>query len=139
MVTVCMGVVQDETGFVDVSIFDELTNKVVNGKSHRFTKLNVGLFKQERVLKARDVSKVIEIKDLEVEVESYDTKLNIVQFEGKLTSVDLPSLEVQYKCPKCQNTVSIQDEIAICENCSTVAIGDQCRRNTKTKGVVMDT
>ena len=45
-----------------------------------------------------DVSKVIEIKDLEVEVESYDTKLNIVQFERKFTSVDLPSLEVQYNC-----------------------------------------
>ena len=86
-----------------------------------------------------DVSKVIEIKDLEVEVESYDTKLNIVQFERKFTSVDLPSLEVQYNCLKCQNTVSIQDEIATCENCSTVAIGDQCRSNSNIKGVVMDT
>ena len=58
-----------------------------------------------------DVSKIIEIKDLEVEVDNYDTKLNIVEFEGKFTSIDLPSLEVQYKCPKCNNTVSIQDKI----------------------------
>ena len=57
-----------------------------------------------------DVSKIIEIKDLEVEVENYDTKLNIVEFEGIFTSVDLPSLEVQYKCPECNNTVSIQDK-----------------------------
>ena len=58
-----------------------------------------------------DVSKIIEIKDLEVEEENYDTKLNIVEFEGIFTSVDLSSLEVQHKCPKCNNTVSIQDKI----------------------------
>ena len=74
-----------------------------------------------------------------MEVENYDTKLNIVEFLGKFTSVDLPSLEVQYKCPKCNNTVSIQDEIAICGNCSTVAKGDQCRSNSNFKGIAMDT
>ena len=58
-----------------------------------------------------DVSKIIEIKDLVVEVENYDTKMNIVEFEGIFISVDLPSLEMQYKCPKCNNTVSIQDKI----------------------------
>ena len=74
-----------------------------------------------------------------MEVENYDTKLNIAEFEGKFTSVDLPSLEVQYKCPKRNNTVSIQDETAICGNCSTVTIGDQCRSNSNIKGIVMDT
>ena len=72
-------------------------------------------------------------------MENYHTKLNIVEFEGKFTSVDLPSLEVQYKCPKCNNTVSIQDEIAICGNCSSVTIGDQCRTNSNIKGIVLDT
>ena len=91
------------------------------------------------MLKTTDVSKVVEIKDLGVEVENYDTKLNIVEVLGKFTSVDLPSLEVQHKCPKCNNTVSIQDEIAICGNCSTVTIGDQCRSNSNIKGIVMDT
>ena len=91
------------------------------------------------MLKTTDVSKIVEIKDLEVEIENYDTKLNIVEFLGKFTSVDLPSLEVQYKCSKCNNTVSIQDEIAICGNCSTVTIGDQCRSNSNIKGIVMDT
>ena len=67
------------------------------------------------MLKTTDVSKIVEIKDLKVEVENYDTKLDIVEFEGKFTSVDLASLEVQFKCPKCNNTVSIQDEIAILE------------------------
>ena len=43
-VTVRTGVVHDETGFANVSIFEELTNKVVNGKSYRFTNLNVGRF-----------------------------------------------------------------------------------------------
>ena len=91
MVTVRTGVVQDETGFTNVSIIEELTNKVVTGKSYRFTNLNVGRFKRERELKTTDLSKIIEIKDLEVEVENYDTKLNIVEFERKFTSVDLPS------------------------------------------------
>ena len=72
-------------------------------------------------------------------MENYHTKLNIVEFEGKFTSVDLPSLEVQYKCPKCNNTVSIQDGIAICGNCSSVTIGDQCRTNSNIKGIVLDT
>ena len=47
MVTVCTGVVQNDAGLVNASIFEELTNKVVNGKSYRFTKLNVGRFKRE--------------------------------------------------------------------------------------------
>ena len=72
-------------------------------------------------------------------MENYHTKLNIVEFEGKFTSVDLPSLEVQYKCPKCNNTVSIRDETAICGNCSSVTIGDQCRTNSNIKGIVIDT
>ena len=122
VVTVRTGVVHNETGFANVLIFEELTNKVVNAKSCRFTNLNVGQFKRERVLKTTDVSKIVEIRDLEVEVENYDTKLNIVEFLGKFSSVDLLSLEVQYKCPKCNNTVSIQDEIAICGNCSTVTM-----------------
>ena len=63
--------------------------------------------------------------------------MNIVEFEGKFTSVDLPSLEVQYKCPKCNNTVS--DEIAICGNCSTATIGNQCRSNSNIKSTVMGT
>lgn len=79
MAIIYTGVVHDETGSPNASIF-ELTNKVVNGKSYRFTNLNVGRFKRERVLKTTDVSKVIVIKDLEVEVDDYDTKLNIVQF-----------------------------------------------------------
>ena len=41
MVTVRTGVAHDETGFANVSIFEELTNKVVNTKSDRFTNLNV--------------------------------------------------------------------------------------------------
>ena len=138
MVAVRTGVVNYETGFGNVSIFDELTNKVVNGKSYRFTNLNPGRFKRERVLKTTNLSKIIEIKDLEVKVENYDTKLNIVEFEGKFTSVNLPSLEVQYKCPKCNNTVSIQDETAICGNSSTATIGKQCRNNSNIKDSVMD-
>ena len=63
--------------------------------------------------------------------------MNIAEFEGKFTSVDLPSLEVQYKCPKCYNTVS--DEIAICGNCSTATIGNQCRSNSNIKSIVMGT
>ena len=59
-----------------MSIFEELTNKVVNEKSYHFTNLNVGRFKQERVLKTTDVSKTVEIKDLQVEVENYGTRLN---------------------------------------------------------------
>ena len=70
MVTVHTGVAHDETGPANVSIFKELTNKVVNGKSYRFTNLNVGQFKWERVLKTTDVSKIVEIKDLKVEVEN---------------------------------------------------------------------
>ena len=42
MVTVRTGVVLDETGFANVSIFEELTNKLVNAKSYLFTNLNVG-------------------------------------------------------------------------------------------------
>ena len=76
MVTVRTAVNHDETGFANVSIFEELTNKVVNGKSYRFTNLNVGRFKRGRVLKTTDVSKIVEINDLKVEVENYDTKLN---------------------------------------------------------------
>ena len=139
MVTVRTGVGHDETGIANVSIFEERSNKVVNGKSYCFTNLIIGQFKQERLLKTTNVSKIVEIKDLMVEVENYDTKLNIVEFEVKFTSVDLPSLEVQYKCPKCNNTVSIQNEITICANCSTVTIGNQCRSNSNIKGIVMET
>ena len=92
---VCFGKKRYETGFANVSIFEELTNKVVNAKSYSFTNLNVGRLKRERGLKTTDVSKIVEFKDLEVDVENYDTKLNIAEFEGKFTSVDLPSLEVQ--------------------------------------------
>ena len=108
MITVYTGVVHNETGFALVSIF----NKVVNGKSYRFTNLIVGRFKLVGVLKTTDVSRIIEIKDLEIEVENCDTKLNIVELEENFTLVNLPNIEVQYKCPKCNNTVSIQDEIA---------------------------
>ena len=45
---------------------------------------------------------------------------------------------MQYKCSNCNNTVSIQDEIAICRNCSTVTIGDQCRSNSNIKDIVVD-
>ena len=86
-----------------------------------------------------DVSKIIEIKDLQVEVENYDTKLNIVEFEGNLISVDLPILEVQYKCQKCNNKVSIQDEIVIFGNCPTVTMGDQCCSNSNIKSIIIDT
>ena len=70
------------------------------------------------------MSKIVEIKNLKFEVENYDTKLNIAEFEGKFTSVDLQSLEVQYKYPKCNNTVSTDDENAKCGKCATVTIGD---------------
>ena len=84
------------------------------------------------------MSKIVEIKNLKFEVENYDTKLNIAEFVGKFTSVDLRSLEVQYKYPKCNNTVSTDDENAKCGKCATVTIGDQCRSNSNVKGIVMD-
>ena len=45
IVTVRGGAVYDETGFANVSIFEELTNKAVNLKSYCFTNLNVDRFK----------------------------------------------------------------------------------------------
>ena len=114
-----------------------MTNIVVNGKYYRFTNWHVGRFKRERVLKTTDVSKIIETKDQEVE--NYDIKLIIVEFEGKFTLVELPNLEVQCKCPKCNNTVSVQDEIAICGNCSTVTICNQYSSNSNIKSIVMAT
>ena len=139
IVTVRGGAVYDETGFANVSIFEELTNKAVNLKSYCFTNLNVDRFKWECALKTTDVSKIVEIKDLKVKVRNYDTKLNIVEFEEKFTSVDLRSLQVQIKCLKCNNMLSIQNEIEICGNCSTVTIGNQCRSNSNIKGIVMGT
>ena len=62
MVTVRTEVVYDETAFTNVSMFEELTNKVVNAKSYRFTHLNVGRFKRERVLKTTDASKLLKLK-----------------------------------------------------------------------------
>ena len=78
IITVRRGAVHYETGFANVSKFEELTNKAVNLKSYCFTNLNVDRFKQKYTLKTTDVSKIVEIKDLKVEVESYDTKLNSV-------------------------------------------------------------
>ena len=74
-----------------------------------------------------------------MEADNYDTKLNIAEFKGKFKSVDLPSLGVQCKYPKCNNPVSNQDEIAICGNCSTVTIGNQYGSNSNIKGAAMDT
>ena len=76
-----------------MSVIEEITNIVVNGKYYRFINWHVGRFKRERVLKTTDVSKIIETKDREVE--NYDTKLIVVEFEGKFTLVELPNLEVQ--------------------------------------------
>ena len=59
MLTFRIGVVHNDTGFANVSISEELTNKVVNRKSYRFTNLNVGRFKRKRVLKATYVSKIV--------------------------------------------------------------------------------
>ena len=137
MVTVCTGFVHDDKSFEYVSIIEEMTNIVVNGKYYRFINWPVGQFKRERVLKTTDVSKIIETKDLEVE--NYDTKLIIVEFEGKFTLVELPNLEVQCKCPKRNNMVSVQDEIVICGNCSTVTICDQYSSNSNIKSIIMDT
>ena len=114
-----------------------MTNIVVNGKYYRLINWHVGRFKHERVLKTTDVSKIIETKDLEVE--NYDTKLIIVEFEGKFTLVELPNLEVQCKCRKHNNTVSVQDEIVICGNCSTATLCDQYSSNSNIKSIVMDT
>ena len=100
--TIRTGVVHDETGFANLSIFEELTNKLVNAKSYPFTNLNVSRFKRERVLKTTDMSKIVEIKDLEVEVRNYDTKLNIVEILRKVTSVDLPSLRSAIQMSKMQ-------------------------------------
>ena len=72
-------------------------------------------------------------------MENYDTKLIIVEFEGKFTLVELPNLEVQCKCPKRNNMVSVQDEIVICGNCSTVTICDQYSSNSNIKSIIMDT
>ena len=137
MVTVCTGFVHDDKSFEYVSIIEEMTNIVVNGKYYRLINWHVGRFKHERVLKTTDVSKIIETKDLEVE--NYDTKLIIVEFEGKFTLVELPNLEVQCKCPKRNNMVSVQDEIVICGNCSTVTICDQYSSNSNIKSIIMDT
>ena len=41
--------------------------------------------------------------------------------------------------PKYNNAASILDEIAICGNCLTFTIGDQCRSNSNIKGIVMGT
>ena len=65
--------------------------------------------------------------------------LNTVTFDPKFISVQLSGLTLVYLCPKCYSEVDIGDEMAICDQCSTVSAEDQCSSKCEVGCAVMST
>ena len=88
--------------------------------------MNVGRYKKERVLKTTEKTKITFIEDPDINIYEHDVTQNIIPFDGKFTSVQLGGLIIVYQCPKCCSKVDVEDEMAICNHCSTVSAEDQC-------------
>ena len=85
------------------------------------------------------MTKITSIEDLHVNIYEHDVTPNTVTLDGKFTSVHLGELTIVYQCPKCYSEVDIQDEIAVCDHCSTVSVEDQCSSKCEVGCTVMDT
>ena len=66
------------------------------GKSYKFTNVNVGRYKKERVLKTTEMTKITSIEDLYVNVYEHDVTPNTVMFDGKFTLIQLGGLTIVY-------------------------------------------
>ena len=139
MMAVRTAVVHDKTGFATITVLSQLSKEIVDGKSYQFTNVNVGPYKKERVMKTTEMAKITSIEDLDVNIYEHDVTQNTDTFHGKFTSVQLGGLSIVYQCPKCYSKVDIEDEMAICDNCSTVIADDHCSRKCEVECTVMNT
>ena len=85
------------------------------------------------------MTKITSIEDHDVNINEHDVTPNAVTFDGKFTLVQLGGLTIVYPCPNCYSEADIEDEMAICDHCSTVSVEDQYSSNYEVGCTVMNT
>ena len=68
----------------------------------------------------------------------HDVMPNTLTFDRKFSSVQLGGLTIVYQCPKRYSEVDVEDEMTICNHCSTVSAEDQCSSKCKVGCTVMN-
>ena len=127
-VLVQTAVAHDKSGSGNITIFADCVDKVVQDKIYKFTHITVGRFKGERLLKTTDVTQIEEAADADDIVinDKTATVKSIDKFPCKFISVDISSLQKKVMCPKCKNSVQLDDDVAVCENCQMVSAIEEC-------------
>ena len=139
MMAVRTAVVLDKTGPATIIVYSQLTKEIGDEKSYQFTNVNVGRYKKERVLKTTAMTKITSIEDLDANIYEQDVTPNTVNFDGKFTSGQLGGLIIAYQFPKCYSEADIEDEMAICDQCSRVSDDDQCSSKCEVECTFMNT
>ena len=98
----------------------------------------MGHFKNERVVKTTEITKIISIQDLDVNINERDVTPDTITFDGKFTSLQLDRLAVVYQCLICNSEVDIEDEMDIWDHCSTASAKSQCSNRCKEECTVMN-
>ena len=115
--------IKDETGSIEIVLFNSLVDEVSNNTSYEFKKMRVQKFMNDRILKLTETTKFSKNDDVAIFVT--DRELCVFSYEKtvktKVVSTDLKTLTQTYLCPVCSAPVSIDNAVAWCEKCNNAS------------------
>ena len=114
--------IKDEAEYIEIVLFSSLKDEISDNTSYDFKKMRAQKFKNDRILKSIETTKVSKNDDVAVFVT--DEELNAFSCEktvkAKHVFIDFKTLIQTYLCPICRAPVSINNAVAWWENVITL-------------------
>ena len=105
-----------------IIILESLIEQISEGSCYDMTNMRGQSYLDKRILKTTLNSEVSSNNHIEVITndDSVYISPNETKIVAKVVAVDLKTLAQTYFCPMCNVSVSIENELAWCNNCSNV-------------------
>ena len=116
-------VAQDNTGSIEISLYNDAADEISDGKCFKISKLTLNTYKSERILKSSERTEVTLVESHNIVVPEMTQALE-KEMKGKFTSIDLKLLTPINICSTCKTVLTeemINDGVTECASFNMIS------------------
>ena len=119
---------KDETDTIPITFFGDFTENVLNEKTYEITAVRLSKYKDYRIIKSTETTRIIE-SDFNIKMTEEDRVKTMTTLDGTIVAVDTKSL-IKFLCPNCNYEVEDDDSVATCVKCDIMSVTEDCKKKS---------
>lgn len=120
----CDCFVADKTGTIKIALWEEIIDKIQNGKSYHFKNLKVRMFNDEKFLNTNEATTADEIPEISnIDMKTPEIQENLLT--GQILGVDIKKMS----CCIAEESAKESSEVITCTNCKMTTLASVFKTN----------